>query len=84
LAPQCPEPAIPDAELLTKVLGPSTALSCKWLTTTYDDLHTIALLSHADLSEHGLTSGAALVVAGADLLILSGRSRCVYRERDST
>jgi DNA repair protein RadC len=47
-----------DAELLTKVLGPSTALSCEWLTTTYDDLHTIALLSHPDLSEHGLTSGA--------------------------
>ena len=47
-----------DAELLTKVLGPSTALSCEWLTTTYDDLHTIAFLSHADLSEHGFTSGA--------------------------
>ncbi len=47
-----------DAELLTKVLGPSTALSCEWLTTTYDDLHTIALLSHTDLSQHGLTSGA--------------------------
>ena len=56
-----------DAELLTKVLGPSTALSCEWLTTTYDDLHAIALLSHADLSEHSLTSDAALVAAGADL-----------------
>jgi hypothetical protein len=47
-----------DAELLTKVLGPSTALSCEWLMTSYDDLHTIALLSHADLTEHGLTTGA--------------------------
>jgi DNA repair protein RadC len=47
-----------DAELLTKVLGPSTTLSCEWLTTTYDDLHTIAFLSHADLSGHGFTSGA--------------------------
>jgi DNA repair protein RadC len=47
-----------DAELLTKVLGPSTALSCEWLTTTYDDLHTIAFLSHDDLSHHGFTTGA--------------------------
>jgi DNA repair protein RadC len=47
-----------DAELLTRVLGPSTALSCEWLTTIYDDLHTIALRSHTDLSEHGFTSGA--------------------------
>jgi hypothetical protein len=47
-----------DAELLTKVLGPSIALSCEWLTTTYDDLRAIALLSHADLSHHGLTTGA--------------------------
>jgi len=30
-----------DAELLTKVLGPSTALSCEWLATTYDDPHTM-------------------------------------------
>jgi hypothetical protein len=27
-----------DAELLTRLLGPSTALSCEWLMTTYDDL----------------------------------------------
>jgi hypothetical protein len=47
-----------DAELLTKVLGPSTALSCNRLSTAYDDLHAIALLNHADLSEHGLTNGA--------------------------
>jgi DNA repair protein RadC len=47
-----------DAELLTKVLGPSTALSCEWLTTTYDDLHAIAFLSHDDLSHHGFTTGA--------------------------
>ncbi|MFI5397691.1 MAG: RadC family protein [Candidatus Binatia bacterium] len=46
-----------DAELLTRVLGPSTALSCEWLTTTHEDLRAIALLSHADLSEHGFTSG---------------------------
>ena len=36
-----------DAELMTKDLGPSTALSCEWLTSTYDDLHAIALLGHA-------------------------------------
>jgi hypothetical protein len=47
-----------DAELLTKVLGPSTALSCNRSTTTYDYLHAIAMLNHADLSEHGLTGGA--------------------------
>ena len=35
------------AELLTKVLGPSTALSCEWLTTTYDDLDT-AFSEHLD------------------------------------
>ena len=47
-----------NAELLTRVLGPSTALSCEWLATSYDDLHAISFLSHADLSEHGLTTGA--------------------------
>jgi len=55
----CKPPAeFTDAELMTKVLGPSTALSCEWLTTTYDDLHAIAILSPTDLSHHGLTTGA--------------------------
>ena len=47
-----------DAELLTTVLGPSTALSCEWLTTTHDGLRTIALLSPTELIEHGFKGGA--------------------------
>jgi DNA repair protein RadC len=55
----CKLPAeLTDAELLTTVLGPSTALSCEWLTTTHDDLRAIALLSPAELSQHGFKGGA--------------------------
>lgn len=47
-----------DAELLTTVLGPSTALSCEWLTTTHDGLRAIALLSPTELIDHGFKGGA--------------------------
>jgi DNA repair protein RadC len=48
-----------DAELLTTVLGPSTALSCLWLSTTYDDLREMAAVpAAAELREHGFTTGA--------------------------
>ncbi len=47
-----------DAELLTVLLGPSTALSCQWIMTKNDDLRTIATLSPAELLQHGFTSGA--------------------------
>jgi DNA repair protein RadC len=47
-----------DAELLTTVLGPASALSCEWLTTKHDDFRSIAALSPAELLDHGFTSGA--------------------------
>jgi DNA repair protein RadC len=47
-----------DAELLATVLGPSTALSCQWLTTKHDNFREIAVLSPAELLEHGFTTGA--------------------------
>jgi len=46
-----------DAELLTTVLGPSTALSCEWLTTTHDGFREIAVLPPDELLEHGFTTG---------------------------
>ena len=48
-----------DAELLTAVLGPATALSCQWLTTKHDDFRAIAVLSPAELLEHGFSTGTA-------------------------
>jgi DNA repair protein RadC len=48
-----------DAELLTTVLGPSTALSCLRLSATYDDLREMATVPTAELREHGFTNGAA-------------------------
>ena len=47
-----------DAELLTAVLGPSTALSCEWLTTKHDNFRAIAVLTPPELLEHGFTTGA--------------------------
>ncbi|MGD0948916.1 MAG: DNA repair protein RadC [Candidatus Binatia bacterium] len=47
-----------DAELLTAVLGHTTALSCEWLTTKHDGFREIAVLTPAELLEHGLTTGA--------------------------
>jgi DNA repair protein RadC len=47
-----------DAELLTTVLGPSTALPCLWLSATYDDLREMATATTAELREHGFTNGA--------------------------
>ena len=47
-----------DAELLTAVLGPSTALSCEWLTTKHDSFREIAVLTASELLEHGFTTGA--------------------------
>ncbi len=51
-------PKLTDAELLTSVLGPASALSCEWLTTKYDGFRVIAVLTPAELLEHGLTTGA--------------------------
>lgn len=47
-----------DAELLTKLLGPSTSPVCRTLTATYENLRTIATLPSAELVEHGFTGGA--------------------------
>lgn len=47
-----------DAELLTTVLGPSTAPLCEQLTAAHDGFRTIAVISPADLIEHGFTTGA--------------------------
>lgn len=48
-----------DAELLTTVLGPATAFSCECLTTKHADFRAIAVLSPAELLEHGFSTGAA-------------------------
>jgi len=47
-----------DGELLTAVLGPSTALLCEQLATRHDGFRTVGILSPADLIEHGFTTGA--------------------------
>ncbi len=47
-----------DAQLLTSVLGASTAPLCEKLTTAHDGFRTIAVLSPAELLEHGFTTGA--------------------------
>ena len=47
-----------DAELLTTVLGPSTAPFCEQLTTNHDGFRAIGFLSPAELIEHGFTTGA--------------------------
>jgi len=47
-----------DAELLTAVLGPASALSCQWVTTKHDSFRDIAVVSPAELLEHGFTTGA--------------------------
>jgi DNA repair protein RadC len=47
-----------DAELLTTVLGPSSALSCEWLTTTYESFREIASATAGELAERGFTTGA--------------------------
>ncbi len=51
-------PELTDEELLTTVLGPSTALACQWLTTTHEGFRAIAQLGHSDLEQHGFTTGA--------------------------
>lgn len=48
-----------DAELLTTVLGPSTARSCEWLTTIYESFREIASAMAVELVERGFTTGAA-------------------------
>jgi len=47
-----------DAELLTTLLGPASALSCQWLTTKHESFRDIAVLAPADLLEYGFTTGA--------------------------
>lgn len=47
-----------DAELLTAVLGPSTAPLCERLRTSHDSWRTIGALTEAELLEHGFTTGA--------------------------
>ena len=51
-------PEFTDAELLAAVLGPSTALACQWLTTTYESFREIASATAGELAEHGFTTGA--------------------------
>lgn len=47
-----------DTELLTAVLGAASALSCQCLTTIHDNFRAIAVLTPAELAEHGFTTGA--------------------------
>jgi DNA repair protein RadC len=47
-----------DGELLTSVLGPSTAVLCERLAASHDGFRTVGVLSPADLIEHGFTTGA--------------------------
>lgn len=48
-----------DAELLTAAVGPATAALCERLTATHDSFRAIAMLSPAELVEHGFTTGTA-------------------------
>jgi DNA repair protein RadC len=47
-----------DAELLSTLLGPTTTPLCEKLTATYDSFRSIAVLSPAELLEHGFSTGA--------------------------